>query len=80
MWIQDKNMKNTIKSKNYPERKTLGELKNLEIDWLVYCYKAKRTVQWAEEHIKKDICWLNLKLAPHLTLKLRLVIFDDVCV
>ena len=40
MAIQDKNMKNNIKSKNYLKRKTLRELEKLEIDWLVYSYKA----------------------------------------
>ena len=52
-----------IKSKSYPKRKTLRELEKLEIDWLVYCYKAKCTVQWAEEHIRKDVCKLNSKPA-----------------
>ena len=46
--IQDKNTKNSIKSKNYHKSKTLKELKKLYIDWLVYCYKAKCTVQWVE--------------------------------
>ena len=63
MGIQDKNMKNNIKSKNYPKSKTLKEHEKLDIDWLVYCYKAKCAVQWAEEHIRKDVCRLNSKLA-----------------
>ena len=53
MGIQDKNTKNSIKR----------ELKKLDINWLVYCYKAKCTVQWVEEHIRKDVCRLNSKLA-----------------
>ena len=36
MGIQDKNMKNSIKSKNYPKSKTLREFEKLDIDWLVY--------------------------------------------
>ena len=40
MGIQDKNTKTSIKSKSYPKRETLRELKNLTlIDW--YSYKAK---------------------------------------
>ena len=35
----------------------------LEIDWLVYCYEANCTMQWAEEHIRKNVCWLNSNLA-----------------
>ena len=38
-------------------------LPDLNIDWLAYCYKAKCTVQWAEEHIGKDVSRLNSKLA-----------------
>ena len=59
MGIQDKNMKNSIKSKNYPKSKTLREFEKLYIHWLVYCYKAKWTVQWAHENIRKDVCRLN---------------------
>ena len=36
MGIEDKNTKNSIKSKNYPKSKTLRELKKLDIDWLIY--------------------------------------------
>ena len=63
MGIQDKNTKNNLKSNNYPKSKTLRELKKLYIDWLVQCYKAKCTVQWADENIRKDVCRLNSKLA-----------------
>ena len=66
MGIQDKNTKNSIKSKNYHTSKTLREFDKLYIDSLVYCYKAKCTVQWAEENIIniiKDVCRLNSKLA-----------------
>ena len=38
-------------------------LPDLNIDWPAYCYKAKRTVQWVEEHIRKDVSRLNSKLA-----------------
>ena len=41
------------------------------IDWLVYCYEVKCTVQWAEEHIRNNVCRLSSK--PQLTLKLSLV-------
>ena len=37
--------------------------RKLDFDWLVYCYKAKCTMEWAEEHIRKDVCGLNSKLA-----------------
>ena len=63
MGIQDKNTKNSIKSNNYHTSKTLREFEKLYIDWLVYCYKAKCTVQWAEENIIRDVCRLNSKLA-----------------
>ena len=63
MEIQDKTTKNSIKSKNYHTSKTLMEFEKLYNDWLVYCYKAKCTVQWAEENIRKDVCRLNSKLA-----------------
>ena len=62
MGIQDKNTKTSIKSKNYEKRKTSTDLETFDIDWLVYCYKAKCTVQWTEEHIRKDVCGLNSKL------------------
>ena len=62
MGTQDKNTKNSIKSKNYHKSKTLKEFEKLYIDWLVYCYKAKCTVQWVEETIRKDVCRLNSKL------------------
>ena len=62
MKIQDKNMRNSIKSKNHLKSKTMRELEKLDIDWLVYCYGAKCTMQWAEEHIRKDVCRLNSKL------------------
>ena len=63
MGIQDKNTKNSIKSKNFHKSKTLREFEKLYIDWLVYCYKAMCTVQWAEETIRKDVCRLNSKIA-----------------
>ena len=63
MGIQDKNTKNSIKSKNYHKSKTLWEFEKRYIDWLVYCYEAKCTMQWTEETIRKDVCRLNLKLA-----------------
>ena len=51
--MQDKNTKNGIKSKNYPKSKALGELEKIGIDWLVYCYKTKCTMEWAEAHIRE---------------------------
>ena len=63
MGIQDENMKNSIKSKSHPRSKILRELEKYDTDWLVYCYKAKCTMEWAEEHIRKDVCRLNSKLA-----------------
>ena len=62
MGIQDRSTKNSIKSKNYLKSKTLRKLEKFNTDWLVYCYKDKCTVQWAEEHIRKDIRRLNSKL------------------
>ena len=50
MRIQYKNMQNSIKTK---EVKTLRVLNKFDIDWLVAFYKAKCTVQWADEHIRK---------------------------
>ena len=59
MGIQYKNTKNNIKPDNYPKSETLRVLNKLNIDWLVAFYKAKCTVQWADEHIRKDVCRLN---------------------
>ena len=56
MGIQDKNTKNSIKSKNHHTSKTLREFETLYLDLLVYCYKAKFTVDWVEENIRKDVC------------------------
>ena len=44
--MQDKNMKNNIKSQSYPKSETVRDLEK-------YCYKAKCIVRWAEEHTKK---------------------------
>ena len=55
--------KNSMKSKNYLKNRTLRELKKLDIDSLVYCFKVKFTMQWAKEYIRKDVCRLNSKLA-----------------
>ena len=63
MGIQDKNTNNNKRSKNYPKSKIPREPEKSDTDWLVYCYKAKCTVQWEEEHIRKDVCRLNSKLA-----------------
>ena len=41
----------------------MKELEKFDIDGLVYCYKAKCTMQWMEEHIRKDVFRLNSKLA-----------------
>ena len=35
MGMQDKNMKNSIESKNYPKIKTLRELEKFDIDWYI---------------------------------------------
>ena len=71
IWIEDKNTWNSIESKHYPKSETLRELENLDNDWLVYCYKAKFTVQWAEEHIRKDVFKLNLKQASTANIKIE---------
>ena len=59
--IQDKNIKNSmkLKSKNYHKPR---EFEKLYIDWLVYCYKAKCTMQGVEQNIRKDVCRLDSKL------------------
>ena len=51
MGIQNKNMKNSIKSRTYHKSKTLFEFEKLDIDWVAYCQKAKNTVHLAEENI-----------------------------
>ena len=72
MEIQNKNTNNNIKSKNNPKSKTLRELEKLAlIDW--YIVKAKCTIQWEEEHIRKVVCKLNPNYPPQITLKLSLV-------
>ena len=72
--IEDKNTKNSIQSKNYPKSKTLRELEKLDIDCLVYCYKAKCTMQWVEEDIRKDVRRLKIQhQLSQLTLRLSLV-------
>ena len=60
--FNNKNTKNSIKSKNCQKSRTLREFEKLYINWLVYCYEAKWTMQWAEENIRKDVCRLNSKL------------------
>ena len=60
MGIQYKHTKNSIKPKNYPKSKTLKVLNKLDIDWLVAFNKAKCTLQWADEHIRKDVCIMFL--------------------
>ena len=62
MGIQDKNTRNGIRANNYLKSKTLSELEKSDIDWLVYCYKAKCTVQWEEEDIRRDVYRLSSKL------------------
>ena len=59
MGIQYENTKNSIKPKNYPKSKALRVLNGLDIDWLVAFYKAECIAQWADEHIRKDVCRLN---------------------
>ena len=49
----------------------MKELENLDTDCLVYCYEAKCTMQWAEEHIRKDVCRLNLELASITNIKIE---------
>ena len=73
MAMQDKNTKNSIRSKYYPKNKTLRELEKLYIDSgiLVYCCKAKCTVQWGEEHTRKDVCRLSPKLASTATTQIE---------
>ena len=71
MAMQDKNTKNSIRSKYYPKNKTLRELEKLYIDRLVYCCKAKCTVRWAEEHTRKDVCRLSSKLASTATTQIE---------
>ena len=56
MGIQDKNTKNSVKSKNYPKSKTLREIKNLTfIDWLVYCFYTKCTMQLGGTAHQKNV-------------------------
>ena len=74
MGIQDKNTKNSMKSKNYPKSKTLGKVQRLDIDLLVYYYKPTCTVQWAEEDIRKDVCRLNSKLASTTNTQIESII------
>ena len=50
----------TLRSKNYP--KSTEKLEKFDIDFLVYCYKAKCTVQCSEEHTRKGVCIFNSKL------------------
>ena len=56
MRVQDKNTKNSIKSKNHHTSKTLRDFKTLYIDGRIYCYKAKCIMNWTEENIRKDFC------------------------
>ena len=63
MGIQDKNTKNSIKSNNYPKRKTMSELENLRlIDWYIVI-KPSLPCSGRKEHIRKDVCRLNSKPA-----------------
>ena len=75
MGIQDKNTKNSIRSKKYPKSRTLREPEKFEIDWLVNCHKATCTLQWTEGHIRKYIFINSLTIQnepPQLTLRLEL--------
>ena len=78
MEIQDKNAKNSIKSKNYAKSKTLRKLEKLTlIDWYIVmkpsvpCSRMKSTSE-------KDVCRLNSKLSSKLSLVgLVLVCYTD---
>ena len=72
MGMQDRNTKNSIKSKNYHKSKTLREFEKLYNDWMVYCYEAKGTEQWAEENMRKDVCWLNSNLTSTTNTQLQI--------
>ena len=69
--IEDKNTKNSINSKNYPKSRTLRELEKLDIDWLVYCYKAKPCGRKRTSE-KMSVDSIQHQ-PPQLTLKLGLV-------
>ena len=74
MGIQGSKTKNNIKSKNYSTSKNTEGARKNDIDWLVFCTKAKYTVQWVEEYIKKDVCRLNSK--PAFTTSTQIVQLD----
>ena len=59
MGIQYKNTKNSKKQRIIRKYNTVRVFNKLDIDWLVAFYKAKCTVQWADEHIIKDVCRLD---------------------
>ena len=52
MGIQYKNTKHKMKELS-EKLNTARVFNKLDIDWLVAFYKAKCTVQWADEHIIK---------------------------
>ena len=60
MGIKDKNTRNSIRSNNDPKSKTLREIENLTlIDWYIV---IKPSIP-GSEHIRKDVCRLNSKIA-----------------
>ena len=65
MGIQDKNTKNSMKSKNYHKSKALKEFEKLYMDWLVYCYKVKCTVYWDGREYQKRCLWAQIKISLH---------------
>ena len=61
MGIQDKNTKNSIKSKNYPKSKTLRKLEKSDIDWYVVIKPSVPRSGWKSTS-EKDVCRLSSKL------------------
>ena len=62
-----------------PPKKRAPEGARKTLDWLISILLCQvYRVQCAEEHIRKDVCGLNSKQPPQLTLKLSLVRLSSV--
>ena len=71
MRIQDENTKNSIKSKNYLESKTIRELKKLDIDWYNVIKPIVRCSGRTSTSEKMSVGSIQNQ-TPQLTLKLSL--------
>ena len=79
MGIQNKDIKNSTKSKNYTKSKTLSEIEKLDIDWLVYIVIKPSVPCSARKSTSEKMSVNSIQnWPPQLTLKLVLVRVEHV--